>query len=368
MELLWPGFLALLILIPVLIGAYILLLRRRRVAVRYSSLALVREAMPRQSWLRRHLPFILFLLGLVSLIAALTRPVTITSVPSDQTTIILAMDVSRSMCSNDVSPSRIQAAESVAESFVQHQQSRTQIGIVAFSGFAEMIQAPTTDQEALLAAIESLETGRRTAIGSGILESIDAIAQIDKSVPPSNETAPGVQVTSVPKGAYVPDIIILLTDGSNNTGPLPVDAAQEAADRGVRIYTIGFGTANGGEFPNCGSASFIGGEPFFGGPQGGQQGDRQFGGGQGFGGGFGGGFGNFRRGIDEDTLKKVASLTGGTYHSAESASELQSVFDNLPTYLIFKHEVTEISVIFTAAGAFLAAVAVLLGLFWRPLP
>src|SRR5512137_1939328 len=123
MDLLWPGFLLLLGLIPLLAAAYILMLRRRRrFAVRYSSLALVREALPHQSWLRRHLPVVLFLTALTSLVIAVARPVTIVSVPAGQTAIILTIDVSRSMCSTDVQPSRIEAAEAAALSFIQRQQ------------------------------------------------------------------------------------------------------------------------------------------------------------------------------------------------------------------------------------------------------
>src|SRR5258708_23931469 len=214
MELLWPGFLLLLGVIPVIIGLYIWVLRRRRSALRYSSLSLIREALPKRSGLRRHLPIALFLAGLASLVIALGRPVSIVAVPTDQTTIILTIDVSRSMCSSDIPPSRIQAAESAAISFIQGQKSSTQIGIVAFSGFADLIQAPTTDQDALIAAIQSLATGRRTAIGSGILKALDGISEIDKSVAPSvAEFSSGVEPPPVPKGAYAPDIIILLTDG-----------------------------------------------------------------------------------------------------------------------------------------------------------
>jgi Ca-activated chloride channel family protein len=356
MDLLWPGFLLLLGIIPLLLIGYIWMLRRRRrYAVRYSSLALVREALPRQSRLRRHLPFALFLLALTSLIFAIVRPAVITTIPTDQTTIILTMDVSGSMRSRDISPSRLEAAEVSAMTFIQHQKSTTQFGIVVFSGFAEIIQTPTTDQEALQAAIDSLTTGRRTAIGSGILKAIDAIAEIDKNVVPSVDDASSAsEPPPVPHGAYVPEIIVLLTDGVSNAGPAPLDAAQQAADRGIRIYTIGFGTSNG----------FI---PFDGGQQGGGQGQ---GGGQfgGFGGGQFGFGGGFRTGINEPELKQIASMTGGTYHLASSASELQSVFDNLPTYLITKHEVIEISVLFAALGAMLAALAIMLSLFWHPLP
>src|SRR6266496_4427565 len=355
MDLLWPGFLLLLVLLPLIIAAYIWILRRRRpFAVRYSSLSLVRAALPHQSRWRRHLPFALFLLALASLVIALGRPVAIVSVPSGQTTIILTIDVSGSMCQTDIQPSRLEAAEAAAVSFIQSQKANTQIGLVAFAGFAEVIQPPTNDQEALQAAVESLTTGRRTAIGSGILKSLDAIAEIDKSVAPSvTDSSPGVAPTPVPKGAYAPDIIVLLTDGVSNAGPMPMEAAQQALDRGVRVYTIGFGTAKGSEIPFCAPQAQGGGTIDRGG----------FGGG-----GFGGGGGGFRRGIDEDTLKQVAELTGGSYYSAESANELQDVFQNLPTYLITKHETMEISVAFTAIGALLAAIAVTLSLRWHPLP
>ncbi len=368
MDILWPGFLALLVLIPALIAAYILILRRRRrFVVRYSSLSLVREALPHQSRWRRHVPFALFLLALSSLIIALSRPVTIVSVPAGQVTVIFVMDVSRSMCSTDVQPSRIEAAEAAALAFIQRQQATTQIGIVAFSTYAELIQPPTNDTEALQAAIESLAVGRRTAIGSGILKGLDAIAEIDPAVAPSTESNPREPApTPVPRGAYAPDIIVLLTDGVSNTGPLPLDAAQEAVDRGVRVYTIGFGTASGLEFPRC-APQFLGresgGNQGFGG--GGQFGGGRFGGGQFGGGQFGGG--GFRRGIDEETLKQIAAMTGGTYYPAESAGDLNNVFQNLPTYLITKHETSEVSVIFTAIGALLAALAIVLSFRWQPL-
>jgi Ca-activated chloride channel family protein len=352
MDLLWPGFLLLLGLIPLIIAAYIWMLRRRRrFAVRYSSLALVREALPHPSRWRRHLPFALFLLALVGLIIALARPVASVSVPAGRATIILAMDVSRSMCSTDISPNRLEAAKAAALSFIQRQESSTQIGIIVFAGFAELVQPPTTDQEVLQDAVESLTTARRTAIGSAILKSLDAIAEINPNVAPTvTDASPGVAPTPVPEGVYMPDIIVLLTDGASNSGPWPLDAAQQAVDRGVRVYTIGFGTENGGEsLPFCGQGFQSGG----------------FGGGQQFGGGFGGG--GFRRGIDEDTLKQIADMTGGTYYSAESAGELQEVFQNLPTYFITKQEITEISVAFTAIGTLLAAFAIALSLIWHPL-
>ena len=356
MDLLWPGFLLLLILIPVVVGAYIWILRRRRrFAVRYSSLALVREALPHQSKLRRHLPFALFLLALASLVLALARPVAAVSVPAGRATIILAVDVSRSMCSPDIPPNRLESAQAAALSFIQSQEPSTQIGIVAFAGFAELIQPPTTDQEVLESAIESLMPARRTAIGSAILKSLDAIAEINPDVAPSvtDTSLSEITPTPVPEGVYVPDIIVLLTDGASNRGPWPLDAAQQAVDRGVRVYTIGFGSENGARsLPFCGR-QFQG------------SGD-QFGDNLAFGGGGGGG--GFRRGIDEETLKQIADMTGGIYYSAESAGELQDVFQELPTYLITSRELREISVVFAAAGALLAALAIVLSLIWHPLP
>jgi Ca-activated chloride channel family protein len=356
MEFLWPGFLLLLALVPVLVLLYVLGQRRRRPAgVRYSSLVLIRAALPRSSIVRRHLPFALFALALAGLAVALARPVVIASVPTNQATIILTIDVSGSMCSTDILPSRIGAAEAAAAQFIESQGSSSQIGIVAFSGFAEIVQAPTTDRQLLLQALQSLTTGRRTAIGSGILSAIDAIAAIDPNVARSQTAnTPGVAPAPVPKGDYAPEIIVLLTDGASNAGPLPADAAQQAADRGVRIYTIGYGTANGGALdPTC-APNLVGREP----P----------GGGGGFGGGPAGGPNGFQRGIDEAALEQVANATGGTYYPAESAEQLQSVFQGLPTNLITKHEVLEIGVGFVAFSALCATLAFLLGRAWRPLP
>jgi Ca-activated chloride channel family protein len=357
MTLLWPELLVLLAVVPLLVVARIWALRRRRTGVRFSSLSLVRVAVPRSSRIRRHLPFALFLVGLGSLVIAMARPAAIVAVPDGRSTVVLAMDVSRSMCSTDIPPNRLTAAEQAAASFVQRQAGRMRIGVVAFAGFAQVVQTPTNDDEVLLDVISSLTTGRRTAIGSAILESIDSLAEIDPSIPRSvdpNDPAPS-EPPAVPKGAYAPAIIVLLTDGASNAGPSPLDAAKQAADRGLRIYTIGFGTANPGGRPmQCA----IGNEP----------GDNgQFDPFGGFGGGFGG-VGGFRRAIDEETLKAVADATGAKYYPAESAEQLNDVFQNLPTDLIVSHEVVEVSVAFTAIATVLIALAILLGQAWRPLP
>jgi Ca-activated chloride channel homolog len=334
---------------------YMAALRRRRPeAVRYSSLSLVREAMPKASR-RRHVPFALVLAAVGLLAVALARPVAVAAVPTNQTTVLLTIDVSGSMCSTEITPTRIVAAEAAATDFITHQSASTQIGLVAFSGFAELVQAPTNDQAKLLSALHSLATGRRTAIGSGLLAAIDAVSSVDHSVAPS--TAIGAQgPVPVAPGAYAPDIIVLLTDGASNTGPAPLDAAQEAADRGVRVFTIGFGTANGGALGSSCAQQFLGREPNLGG-----------GFGQG-GGGLGPGGGNFRRGIDEDTLRQIAAMTGGQYYPADSAGELENVFSSLPMSIVVKHETIEVGAGFAALGGLLTAFGLLLGRLWRPLP
>ncbi|MFL5757452.1 MAG: VWA domain-containing protein [Chloroflexota bacterium] len=369
MSFLWPGLLALLLIVPALVALYVWAIRRRRPSgIRYSSLALVRDAAPRVSPVRRHLPFALFALALASLGVALSRPIVIAAVPAGHTTVILAIDVSRSMCSTDIPPNRLLAAEAAAESFIDRQPSSTLVGLVAFGGFGEVVQAPTADDDVLVDAVRGLATGRRTAIGSGILTSLDAIAEVDPAVAPSfTESTPGTPPAPVPKGVYAPDIIVLLTDGRSNAGPNPLDAAQQAADRGVRVYTIGFGTENPGDaLPSC-QPQLVGREP------GTIPSDPNQGGGPGaFGGGLGGGFGGapggFRRAIDEETLTGIATMTGGEYHTAESADELQSVFQSLPTYLITKNEAIEITAAFAALGVILVGGALLLGQAWRPLP
>ena len=350
MSFLWPGLLMLLLLIPLAIGVYIWVLRRRRrFAVRYSSLSLVREAVSRQSWLRKHFPFVLFLLALASLVFALSRPVATVIVPSNKATVVLAVDVSLSMCSTDIPPNRLEVAKQAAQAFVEDNSSGRQVGIVAFAGFAELMLPPTTDLRALQNAIDSLYPARRTAIGSAILRSIDAIAEVDDRVPPSELSAAGSsQVPQTATGEYSPHIIVLLTDGASNAGPLPLIAAEQAVERGIRVYTIGFGTTRNTSPMNCGDGDPFGG--FFG-----------FGGG-----GFGGG--GFRREIDEETLTQIAEMTGGEYYVATSASELQQVFRDLPTYVIATRETTEVSVFFTAIAALMAILAVVLGLRWHPLP
>lgn len=363
MNFLWPWFLLLLLLIPLFVAVYVWILRRkRRFAVRFSSLSLIREALPRRSRWRQHVPFALFLGALSLLCVAMARPVAAVEVPLSRTTIVLALDISRSMCAIDVPPNRLTVAQDAALAFIDDQVEGTQIGIVAFAGFAEIAVPPTRDKEVLKEAINSFTTSIGTAIGSATLKSIDAIAEVNGDVAPSGVDLGVVEGNrEQTEGFYQPDIIVLLTDGANSRGPLPLDAAQQAADRQIRIYTIGFGTEDPQEMvctrEQLGSDAFSDG----------------FGGG-GFGGGpnsfSGGGFGNIRRFliIDEETLQGMAELTGGGYFRAEDSDQLLEIFLNLPTQIELQKETLEISVIFVALGAILVLAAIFLSMLWNRFP
>jgi len=366
MSFTWPWVTLLLLLIPLLVAAYIWILRRkRRFAVRYSSLSLIREALPKRSRWRQHMPFVLFLLGVACLVTALARPVAAIEVPLSRTTIILAMDVSRSMCSTDVDPNRLTVAQEAALAFVEDQAEDTRIGIVAFAGFAQLVVPPTHNKAVLKEAIENFTTSIGTAVGSATLKGIDAIAEVNEAVAPSGVDL-GSEGDDAPQeiGFHQPDIIVVLTDGANTQGPLPLDAAQKAADRQVRVYTVGFGSTNPGQMictpQQLGSDAFRGG--FGGGGFGGGGFD-----GRGFGGGGRGGFRRFLM-LDEETLQGMADLTGGAYYRAEDAAQLRDVFVDLPTEVVLQKERLEISVLFSMLGALFAAAAVVLALIWHRFP
>jgi Ca-activated chloride channel homolog len=354
-----PLALASLLVVPLLLGAYLWQLRRRRKhAVRFSNVSLVRAAIPARSRWRRHVPVALFLAALASLALATARPEVSQAVPIGRTSIILALDVSRSMCANDVRPNRITVAQQAAKNFVKGQVPGTRIGLVAFAGFPELVVPPTTDKGKLTDAINNLTTARGTVIGAAELEALNAIAAVNPDVAPvgtdaGTGDAPPPATPPAADSDYQPDIIVLLTDGANTRGISPVDAAQYAAQRKVRVYTIGFGTTNPTSIV-CTSQ---------------QLGGDVFGEGQAFpggGGGFpGGGGGRSFLTIDEDTLRKVADATGGQFYRAQDADQLTKVFQDLPRTVVVQHEQREITVIFAAAGLVLALAAIGLSLLWN---
>jgi Ca-activated chloride channel family protein len=299
----------------------------------------------------------LLLAGLAALAVAAARPQMMRDASLARTSVILALDVSGSMCSNDVKPNRLAVAQEATRRFVEKQPNDVRMGLVVFSGFAELAVPPTNDREALLATIDGLTVGRGTAIGAAILKGLDAIAEVNPGVPPvgdAPEIQPAPPAATPGRTGYVPDIVVLLTDGRNTRGIEPLDAVPYAVERRVRVYPIGFGTTNPGDRA-CTRAQ-LGGDVF----------DR-FGGG-GFGGGFGGGgFGGFLV-ADEPTLKAIATQTGGSYHAAKDADQLQEVFSGLPNEVATQRQRTEVTWIVAALGALLAAAAVAASLRWSPYP
>lgn len=276
----WPfALLALAIPAAVLAAHLLAQRRRRRQAVGYSDVALLRSVLPRRSRWQRHLPIALLLAALAALAVAAARPHARRDVPYARTSIILALDVSGSMCSSDVEPNRLAVAQDAARAFVEQQPKNTRMGLVVFSGFAELALPPTSDHKVLIDAISSLTTGQGTAIGAAILKSLDAIAEVNPAVEPVGDTPPPAGKASA--GGYVADIVVLLTDGANNRGIEPLDAVPYATARGVRVFTIGFGTTE--PAPLVCTRDQLGPESL--------QGFR----GGGFRGGFGGGFALSRR-------------------------------------------------------------------------
>lgn len=359
----WPLALLLVLAIPVVLGVYVVTMRRRRKqAVSYSSVALLRSVLPPRSRWRRHLPVGLLLASLGALAVASARPQMTRSVPTSRTSIILALDVSRSMCATDVDPNRIAVAQQAARAFVEDLPSGTRMGLVVFSGYAQLAVPPTTDRKALTAAIDGLTTGRGTAIGAAILKALDAIAEVNSEVKPVG-TATGTGIASGTGAApprpsvaanradFVPDIVVLLTDGANTRGIPPLEAVPYAAERRVRIYTIGFGTTRPTTLA-C-SAQQLGGDTQF------------FRGGGGGGGGAGGGS-PLR--ADNNTLQLIAEQTGAAAYSAEDAPQLRKVFANLPKDVTVQKQAREVTAPFVLLGALLAATAIGASIRWSAYP
>jgi Ca-activated chloride channel family protein len=363
MSFAWPLVLLSLLVVPVVLAVYIVIGRRRRRAVTYSSVALLRAARPTRSGWRRHVPFALVLAALASLGLASARPQLRVDVPVSASSLILALDVSGSMCATDVDPNRLSAAQAAVRDFVKAQDSRTRIGLVVFSGFAQMAVEPTTERDDLIKAIDSLTTGRGTTIGAAILKAVDAISQIDPDVAPASGSpssgspgSPGPegsagQDRSGGAGSHAPEIIVLLTDGANTRGVTPVEAAKVAAARGVRVYPIGFGTTHPTAMV-C-TAQQLGGRGF----------DNFRGGGP----GPGLGSGSYLV-ADEPTLRQVATITGGTYFPASGADQLQHVLSDLPQQVQVQKRTVELSVALAGLAALLVLLSVMAAARWTAFP
>lgn len=346
----WPELLWLLLLVPVLVGAYLYALRRKKKAsIRFASLMLVRDAIGPGQAIRRHLPPALILVAMVAAIIAMARPSATLTLPSEYMTLILAIDVSRSMQAADVAPNRITAAQQAVRAFIEELPRNVRMGIVSFAGTAQVVQTPTESREDLLNAVNRFQLQRATATGSGLLVSLAQLlpdagidleaavfdssfsrwsvgaAALDKPRKKDEKTAKK-EFTPVPPGSYASGAIILLSDGRRTTGPDPLEAAKLAADRGVRVYTVGFGTKEGG---------LIGGEDW-----------------------------SFYVRLDEETLKTVAAITGAEYFYAGTADDLKKVYQNLQSKIGLEKRDTEVGAIFSALTALLVVLATVLSMLW----
>jgi Ca-activated chloride channel family protein len=324
----WPALLLLLLVVPLLIGLYIRMqLRRRQIAANLGSLGFMQGAEGGQLGWRRHIPQAIFLVGLAIMVVALARPETVVSLPRREGTVILAFDVSGSMAAEDMQPTRMEAAKAAARDFVQRQPTSVQIGVVAFSDGGIAVQAPTNDQEAILASIERLAPQRGTSIGHGILASLNEIAvNAGEDVGSPGDPTPMPTPTPVPKGTYMPAVIVLLTDGENTQSPDPLAAAQAAADRGVRIYTIGIGSTTGITLQVNGFTVVTQ--------------------------------------LDEAMLQQISQLTDGAYFKAESEEDLHNIYDNLEPQLVTRPEKTEVTSIFAGVSILMLLFGGTFSLLW----
>ncbi len=342
----WPDALWLLLSIPMLIAAYLLALRRRqRVAARYASLSLIRAALgPGRRW-RRHVPPALFAAAMTSALLAIARPSATLSLPSEYLTLVLAMDVSRSMLATDIEPTRMIAAQNAAKSFIADLPRHVRLGITSFAGTAAVVQSPTDDRNEMIAAIDRFQLQRGTATGSGLLVALSVLfpdagfdlesALFDadprsRAAPIDRRERPGRMARDdaepVPPGSYKAGSIVLLSDGRRTTGPDPLDIARMAADRGVRVYTVGFGSREGTTSPSDGWSYYMR--------------------------------------LDEDTLKQIARITGGEYFHAGTEYDLHKVYDDLSARFTIERRDTEIGALFAAAAALLLTLACTLSLAW----
>ena len=345
MSFAWPEMLWFLAALPLLVAAYLLVLRRRKkFALRYASLDIVKEAMGTRIGLRRHVPPLLFLLALAIMVVAIARPQATVTLPSQHETVVLAIDVSGSMRADDVKPTRLAAAQAAARTFINGTPKTTRIGLVTFAGSAALVQPPTANRDDLLAAIDQLQLQNATAVGSGILVSLKALfpdqdfevrspgalrasrtsAAAGGSAPIN--AAPKPEQKPVPPGSYKSAVVILLTDGQTTTGPDPVDAARLAAERGVRVFTVGVGTPDG---------QILTGEGW-----------------------------SIRVRLDEDALKVIADMTRAEYFFAGNALDLKKIYEGLNSKLVMEKKETEITAGFTAAALILAVAAAALSLLW----
>jgi Ca-activated chloride channel family protein len=329
MSFLWPAMLGLLALVPAAAWYYFRLQRQRLAAARRSASWLGPAASRLAGW-RRHLPPALFLGGLTLVIFALARPQAVVSLPRQEGLVILAFDVSGSMAADDLEPTRMEAAKAAATAFVERQPATVQIGVVAFSDSGFTVQAPTNDQAATLATLARLQPQRGTSLGHGILSALNTIELARAGEPPefyTNRTPePTLAPTPLPPGVYTSAVIVLLSDGENNENPDPLAVAQAAADRGVRIHTVGIGSPEG-------AVLHI----------------------EGF---------TIHSRLNEALLERISERTGGRYYNAQTPGDLLSIYENLDQQFVVKPEELELTSLLAGASLALWLAGGLLSLAW----
>lgn len=330
MSFIWPPALLLVLLVPLGVVVYRVIERRsRRGIAALGGRTTASPASPTRSF-RRAVPAALFLVGLTVMAVALARPQGTIAVPRQEGTVILAIDVSGSMAATDLTPSRMAAAKAAAKTFVEHQPPGIVIGVVAFSDAALTVQAPTDDQASVIAAIDRLTPQTGTSVGQGILASLDAIAAA--AAGPTGDyysnrsPSPSPSPTPVPTGTHAPAAIVLLTDGENNESPDPIAAARAAADRGIRIDTVGIGSAAGATLDLNGF--------------------------------------RVHTQLDAATLEQIAQLTGGTYYAASDSQQLVSIYGHLDTALVVRPEAIELTAVFAGASLFILALGAIASFVW----
>ncbi len=341
MTFIWPSFLWLLLLLPLLWFAYAWMSRRQ--TARFSPYQGLQQQSTAPTGWRRKLPPLLMMLALASMLFAVSRPVSVITLPSHHETIMLAIDLSGSMRATDIEPSRLEVAQQAIRDFIDDVPYSTRVGIVAFGATAATIQAPTSSRDQLNEAIDRFKLRQGTAIGSGIKIALKTLFPkmvfdekkrrmprmlrddgVDLTIEPEKETEQEQEAKE--PGSHKTAAIVLLSDGQNNAGPDPLKLALKAASRGVRVYTVGFGTEEGAVIGAQGRS--------------------------------------MRVKLDEKTLKLIADITEGEYFQAGSASELSQVYENLTSKLVFEKKRTEVSSMFALLGALLAMLAAGFSLFW----
>ncbi len=322
MSFAWPFALLLLLFIPGGILAYRAIGRRR--ARRIGGLAMPsRGSAQRGARVRAAVPTALLVLALVAMVVAVARPQGTVSLPVGQGTVVLAFDVSGSMAATDQSPTRLDAAKALATDFVQHQPPGIAIGIVAFSDSGIAVQAASTDQGEVLAAIKQLAPQKGTALGQGLQAALHvvAIAEAGSSVDYYTSASPAPSATPTPApvapGSHASAAIVLLTDGENNENPDPLTIAQQAADLGIRVDTVALGTAQGADLNLNGF--------------------------------------HVHSQLNEGLLQQIATLTAGTYFGTETTGSLADVYASIQPTLTVQPQTIELTGI--AAGAALVLLA-----------